>query len=117
MMIDMTNLLRSIKNNHKGLQLLLSQFCKDFSDAAINIETLHKGNHFDELNCYSKKLKAILILLCDQDLPPQMAKLEYLSKHHFPVPEELLEDVKTELQNVNQQIKHLLDMKDVVDDK
>ena len=57
MMIDMTNLLRSIDNNHKGLQLLLGDFYKDFSDAPMNIEMLHKGNRFDELNNYSKKLK------------------------------------------------------------
>ncbi|WP_186170556.1 hypothetical protein [Vibrio chagasii] len=116
-MIDMTNLLRSVDNNHKGLQLLLSDFYNDFSDAALNIEELHKGNRFDELNSYSKKLKAILTLLCDQDLPPKMAKLEHLSRHDFHAPEELIEDVKTELQNVNRQINHLLDIKEVMDGK
>ncbi|CDT19456.1 hypothetical protein [Vibrio coralliirubri] len=116
-MIDMTNLLRSVDNNHKGLQLLLSDFYNDFSDAALNIEELHKGNRFDELNSYSKKLKTILTLLCDQDLPPKMAKLEHLSRHEFPAPEELIEDVKTELHNVNRQINHLLDIKEVIDGK
>ncbi|MCF7502821.1 MULTISPECIES: hypothetical protein [Vibrio] len=117
MMIDMTNLLRSIGNNHKGLQLLLGDFYQDFSDADMNIDTLHDKQRFDELSSYSKKLKSILTLLCDQDLPPKMAKLEHLSKHHFPAPEALLEDVKTELQNVNRQINHLLDIKEVIDDK
>lgn len=46
-----------------------------------------------------------------------MAKLEHLSKHEFPAPEDLLEDVKTELHNVNRQINHLLDIKEVIDDK
>ncbi|SBT15633.1 hypothetical protein [Vibrio celticus] len=116
-MIDMTNLLRSVDNNHKGLQLLLSDFYNDFSDAALNIEELHNGNRFDELNSYSKKLKTILTLLCDQDLPPKMAKLEHLSRHKFPAPEDLIEDVKTELHNVNRQINHLLDIKEVIDGK
>ena len=113
----MTNLLHSVDDNHKGLQLLLGDFYNDFSDAALNIEELHNGNRFDELSSYSKKLKTILTLLCDQDLPPKMAKLEHLSKHEFPAPEDLLEDVKTELHNVNRQIHHLLDIKEVVDDK
>ncbi|MEZ9599950.1 hypothetical protein AB4232_14200 [Vibrio sp. 10N.286.46.A8] len=117
MMIDMTNLLRSIDNNHKGLQLLLGDFYNDFSDAALNIEALHNGNRFGELNSYSKKLKTILTLLCDQDLPPKMAKLEHLSRHEFPAPEDLIEDVKTELHNVNRQINHLLDIKEVIDGK
>ena len=116
-MIDMTNLLRSVDNNHKGLQLLLGDFYNDFSDAALNIEALHNGNRFDELNSYSKKLKTILMLLCDQDLPPKMAKLEHLSRHEFPAPEDLIEDVKTELHNVNRQINHLLDIKEVIDGK
>ncbi len=113
----MTNLLRSVDNNHKGLQLLLGGFYDDFSDAALNIEELHKGNRFDELNSYSKKLKTIFTLLCDQDLPPKMAKLEHLSRHEFPAPEELISDVKTELHNVNRQINHLLDIKEVIDGK
>ena len=113
----MTNLLRSIDNNHKGLQLLLGDFYKDFSNAPMNIETLHRGEHFDELNNYSKKLKNILTLLYDQDLPPKMAKLEHLSRHELPAPEDLLEDIKTELQNVNRQVNHLLDIKEVLDDK
>ncbi|MCG9568319.1 hypothetical protein L1D33_10785 [Vibrio chagasii] len=117
MMIDMTNLLRSIDNNHKGLQLLLGDFYKDFSDAASNIEQLHKGHRFHELNHYARKLKTILTLLCDQDLPPKMAKLEHLSKHEFPAPEELLEDVKAELLNVNRQINHLLELEIVSDNK
>ncbi|MEZ8302508.1 hypothetical protein AB6C40_12685 [Vibrio splendidus] len=116
-MIDMTNLLRSVDNNHKGLQLLLGDFYKGFSDAAINIEALDRSDRFDELNNYSKRLKNILTLLCDQDLPQKMAKLEHLSKHEFPAPEDLLEDVKTELHNVNRQINHLLDIKEVIDDK
>ncbi len=116
-MIDMTNLLRSVDNNHKGLQLLLGDFYNDFSDAALNIEALHNSNRFDELNSYSKKLKTILTLLCDQDLPPKMAKLEHLSRHEFPAPEDLIEDVKTELHNVNRQINHLLDIKEVIDGK
>ncbi|MFA0653901.1 hypothetical protein [Vibrio sp. 10N.222.49.C12] len=116
-MIDMTNLLRSVDNNHKGLQLLLGDFYNDFSDAALNIEALHNGTHFDELNSYSKRLKTILTLLCDQDLPPKMAKLEHLSRHEFPAPEDLIEDVKTELHNVNRQINHLLDIKEVIDGK
>ncbi|MEZ9576580.1 MULTISPECIES: hypothetical protein [unclassified Vibrio] len=116
-MIDMTNLLRSVDNNHKGLQLLLGDFYNDFSDAALNIEALYNGNHFDELNSYSKRLKTILTLLCDQDLPPKMAKLEHLSRHEFPAPEDLIEDVKTELHNVNRQINHLLDIKEVIDGK
>ncbi len=115
-MIDMTSLLRSLDNNHKGLQLLLGDFYNDFSDAALNIEELHKGNRFDELNSYSKKLKTILTLLCDQDLPPQMAKLEHLSRHEFPAPEELIADIKAELHNVNQQINHLLNIQDARDD-
>ncbi len=113
----MTNLLRSVDNNHKGLQLLLGDFYNDFSDAALNIEALHNGNRFDELHSYSKKLKTILTLLCDQDLPPKMAKLEHLSRHEFPAPEDLIEDVKTELHNVNLQINHLLDIKEVIDGK
>lgn len=113
----MTNLLRSVDNNHKGLQLLLGDFYNDFSDAALNIEKLHKDNRFDELNSYSKKLKTILTLLCDQDLPPKMAKLEHLSRHEFPAPEELIEGIKTELHNVNRQINHLLDIKEVIDGK
>lgn len=116
-MIDMTNLLRSIDNNHKGLQLLLGDFYQDFSDAALQIEELHKNNRFDDLNSYSKKLKNILTLLCDQDLPPKMAKLEHLSRHEFPAPQELIEDVKTELRNVNRQINHLLEIKEVIDDE
>lgn len=116
-MIDMTNLLRSVGNNHKGLQLLLGDFYKDFSDAPMTIKTLHQGNRFDELNNYSKKLKSILTLLCDQDLPPKMVKLEHLSRHYFSAPEALLKDVETELQNVNRQINHLLDIKEVIDDK
>ncbi|MFZ3408091.1 hypothetical protein [Vibrio chagasii] len=117
MMIDMTDLLRSIDNNHKGLQLLLGDFYKDFSGAAANIEQLHQGNRFDELNHYSRKLKTILALLCDQDLPPKMAKLEHLSKHEFPAPEELIKDIKAELLNVNRQINHLLELEAVPDDK
>lgn len=116
-MIDMTNLLRSIDNSHKGLQLLLGDFYQDFSDAAVNIETLHKANRFDELNNYAKKLKTILTLLCDQDLPPKLAKLEHLSNHHFPAPEELLKDIQTELHNINRQINHLLDIEGVIGDK
>ncbi|WP_447401106.1 hypothetical protein [Vibrio harveyi] len=112
----MTNLLRSVDNSHKGLQLLLGDFYKDFSSAAINIEMLHKQNRFEELSGYSKKLKTILVLLCDDDLPPKIAKLEHLSKHHFPAPEDLLEDIRTELNNVNKQISQLLNIeKSIVD--
>ncbi|WP_299693668.1 hypothetical protein [uncultured Vibrio sp.] len=116
-MLNTTNLLRSIDNNHKGLQLLLGDFYHDFSDAAINIEMLNNESHYEELNTYAKKLKTILTLLCDQDLPPKMAKLEHLSNHRFPVPEKLLEDIKTDLQNVNRQINHLLNIEESVDDK
>ncbi|MFV8433030.1 hypothetical protein ACNO6Y_20815 [Vibrio owensii] len=112
----MTNLLRSVDNSHKGLQLLLGDFYKDFSSAAINIEMLHKQNHFEELSGYSKKLKTILVLLCDEDLPPKIAKLEHLSKHHFPAPEDLLEDIRTELNNVNKQISQLLNIEKSIDD-
>ncbi len=49
-MINMTNLLRSVDNSHKGLQLLLGDFYKDFSSAAINIEMLHKQNRFEEMS-------------------------------------------------------------------
>ncbi len=115
-MINMTNLLRSVDNSHKGLQLLLGDFYKDFSSAAINIEMLHKQNRFVELSGYSKKLKTILVLLCDDDLPPKMAKLEHLSKHHFPAPNELIEDIKTELNNVNKQISQLLDIENSIND-
>ncbi|WP_039988094.1 hypothetical protein [Vibrio owensii] len=112
----MTNLLRSVDNSHKGLQLLLGDFYKDFSSAAINIEMLHKQNRFEELSGYSKKLKTILVLLCDDDLPPKIAKLEHLSKHHFPAPEDLLEDIRTELNNVNKQINQLLNIEKSIDD-
>ncbi|MEH0698112.1 MULTISPECIES: hypothetical protein [Vibrio harveyi group] len=112
----MTNLLRSVDNSHKGLQLLLGDFYKDFSSAAINIEMLHKQNRFEELSGYSKKLKTILVLLCDDDLPPKIAKLEHLSKHHFPAPEDLLEDIRTELNNVNKQISQLLNIEKSIDD-
>ncbi|EKO3784605.1 hypothetical protein V9R59_004357 [Vibrio harveyi] len=112
----MTNLLRSVDNSHKGLQLLLGDFYKDFSSAAINIEMLHKQNRFEELSSYSKKLKTILVLLCDEDLPPKIAKLEHLSKHHFPAPEDLLEDIRTELNNVNKQISQLLNIEKSIDD-
>ncbi|HGS5164488.1 hypothetical protein [Vibrio harveyi] len=112
----MTNLLRSVDNSHKGLQLLLGDFYKDFSSAAINIETLNKQNRFEELSGYSKKLKTILVLLCDEDLPPKIAKLEHLSKHHFPAPEDLLEDIRTELNNVNKQISQLLNIEKSIDD-
>ncbi|EPN8544874.1 MULTISPECIES: hypothetical protein [Vibrio] len=112
----MTNLLRSVDNSHKGLQLLLGDFYKDFSSAAINIEMLHKQNRFEELSGYSKKLKTILVLLCDEDLPPKIAKLEHLSKHHFPAPEDLLEDIRTELNNVNKQISQLLNIEKSIDD-
>ncbi len=115
-MINMTNLLRSVDNSHKGLQLLLGDFYKDFSSAAINIEMLHKQNRFEELSGYSKKLKTILVLLCDEDLPPKIAKLEHLSKHHFPAPEDLLEDIRTELNNVNKQISQLLNIEKSIDD-
>lgn len=115
-MINMTNLLRSVDNSHKGLQLLLGDFYKDFSSAAINIEMLHKQNRFEELSGYSKKLKTILVLLCDDDLPPKIAKLEHLSKHHFPAPEDLLEDIRTELNNVNKQINQLLNIEKSIDD-
>ncbi len=115
-MINMTNLLRSVDNSHKGLQLLLGDFYKDFSSAAINIEMLHKQNRFEELSGYSKKLKTILVLLCDEDLPPKIAKLEHLSKHHFPAPEDLLEDIRTELNNVNKQINQLLNIEKSIDD-
>ncbi|CAH1234221.1 conserved hypothetical protein [Vibrio harveyi] len=115
-MINMTNLLRSVDNSHKGLQLLLGDFYKDFSSAAINIETLNKQNRFEELSGYSKKLKTILVLLCDEDLPPKIAKLEHLSKHHFPAPEDLLEDIRTELNNVNKQISQLLNIEKSIDD-
>ncbi len=115
-MINMTNLLRSVDNSHKGLQLLLGDFYKDFAGAAMNIEMLHQHNRFNELNGYAKKLKTILVLLCDDDLPPKMAKLEHLSKHCFPAPEELIEDIKTELQNVNQQIRQMLDIENSIDD-
>lgn len=115
-MINMTNLLRSVDNSHKGLQLLLGDFYKDFSSAAINIEMLHKQNRFEELSSYSKKLKTILVLLCDEDLPPKIAKLEHLSKHHFPAPEDLLEDIRTELNNVNKQISQLLNIEKSIDD-
>ena len=112
----MTNLLRSVDNSHKGLQLLLGDFYKDFSSVAINIEMLHKQNRFEELSGYSKKLKTILVLLCDEDLPPKIAKLEHLSKHHFPAPEDLLEDIRTELNNVNKQISQLLNIEKSIDD-
>ncbi len=115
-MINMTNLLRSVDNSHKGLQLLLGDFYKDFSSAAINIEMLHKQNRFEELSGYSKKLKTILVLLCDEDLPPKIAKLEHLSKHHFPAPEDLLEDIRTELNNLNKQISQLLNIEKSIDD-
>lgn len=115
-MINMTNLLRSVDNSHKGLQLLLGDFYKDFSNAAINIEMLHKQSRFEELSGYSKKLKTILVLLCDEDLPPKIAKLEHLSKHHFPAPEDLLEDIRTELNNVNKQISQLLNIEKSIDD-
>nr|WP_275665334.1 hypothetical protein [Vibrio sp. Isolate22] len=116
-MIDMTNLLRSFDNNHKRLQLVLEDFYKDFYGAATNIEQLYQGNRFDELNHYSRKLKTILALLCDQDLPPKMAKLEHLSKHEFPAPEDFLKDVQAELLNVNRQINHLLSLEAVPDNK
>ncbi|ARC95139.1 hypothetical protein B6A42_27405 (plasmid) [Vibrio coralliilyticus] len=116
-MIDITNLLRSIDNNHKGLQLLLGDFYKDFSDAATNIEQLHQGNHFEELNHYSRKLKTILTLLCDHDLPSKVAKLEHLSKHEVPAPKELLEDVKAELLNLNRQINRLLEIEVALNNK
>ena len=45
-----------------------------------------------------------------------MAKLEHLSKHHFPAPDELIEDIKTELNNVNKQISQLLDIENSIDD-
>ncbi|EKM30215.1 hypothetical protein VCHENC02_4043 [Vibrio harveyi] len=77
---------------------------------------LHKQNRFEELSGYSKKLKTILVLLCDEDLPPKIAKLEHLSKHHFPAPEDLLEDIRTELNNVNKQISQLLNIEKSIDD-
>jgi hypothetical protein len=46
-----------------------------------------------------------------------MAKLEHLSKHEFPAPEELIKDIKAELLNVNRQINHLLELEAVPDNK
>ncbi|EJG0479212.1 TPA: hypothetical protein O4G40_004874 [Vibrio alginolyticus] len=117
MMINVTNLLRSVDNSHKGLQLLLGDFYQDFSDAGIDIEMLHKQNRFEALRCYSKRLKTILVLLCDDDLPPKLAKIEHLNKHHFPAPNELIEDVKTELNNVNKQISQLLKIENSIDSR
>lgn len=53
-MINMTNLLRSVDNSHKGLQLLLGDFYQDFSDAGIDIEMLHKQNRLKHSDVIQK---------------------------------------------------------------
>ena len=111
-MINVTKLLCQLDNNHKGMQLLLQHFYEDYNDAALHVESLCQQSRYEELNGYSAKLTNILTLLCDDDLPPKMRKLEHFSKFNFPAPITFIEDLKAEFDNVNAQIQCLQSTKD-----